>query len=129
MGLEPVSEPDHEHDGEDGECEGLAEAQAPRVALAGQKLLEEQQASKKKKIKVSKKERLEYATIEAEVEELEMAAVKAQAALDEANSGASRLSQKAVLALAGESSAARRAADRKMERYMELDELITMADG
>ena len=58
-----------------------------------------------------------------------MAAVKAQAALDEANSGASRLSQKAVLALAGESSAARRAADRKMERYMELDELITMADG
>ena len=100
-----------------------------QLAKAGQKLLEEQQASKKKKIKVSKKERLEYATIEAEVEELEMAAMKAQAALDEANSGASRLSQKAVLALAGESSAARRAADRKMERYIELDELITMADG
>ena len=100
-----------------------------QLAKTGQKLLEEQQASKKKKVKVSKKERLEYATIEAEVEKLEMAAVKAQAALDEANSGAIRLSQKAVLALAGESSAARRAADRRMERYLELDELITMADG
>ena len=64
-----------------------------------------------------------------QVETLEAAALAAEAALEEANSGAKRLSQSAVLKLAGESSAARRTADAKMERYLELDELITQADG
>ena len=86
-------------------------------------------ANKKKKIKVTKKERKEYETIEAEVEELELAAIKAQEALDEANAGKSGLSLKEKMAVASACTAARRAADERMERYVELDELITMADG
>ena len=86
-------------------------------------------AKQKKGKKVSKKERAEYATIEAEVEALEAAAVSAQAALDEANSGKQRLSMNEKLDIASEASRARTAADKKMERYLELDELISEADG
>jgi hypothetical protein len=104
-----------------------------QLARAEKQLREEQQATKaanqKKKVKVSKKERKEYETIEAEVEELELAAVRAQEALDEANAGKAGLSLKEKMAVAGACTAARRAADEKMERYLELDELITMADG
>ena len=82
----------------------------------------------KKKVKVSKKERKEYATIEAEVEELEIVAAKAVAALEEANNGKRRLSMNEVLDLANDVSDTRRAADAKMERYIFLDELITAAD-
>ena len=80
-------------------------------------------------MKVTKKERAEYETIEAEVEALEAAAVSAQAALDEANSGKQRLSMNEKLDIASEASRARTAADKKMERYLELDELISEADG
>ena len=82
----------------------------------------------KKKVKVSKKERKEYATIEAEVEELEIVAAKAVAALEEANNGNRRLSMNETLDLANDVSDTRRAADAKMERYIFLDELITAAD-
>ena len=97
------------------------------------KALKEQEAAakekKKKKVKVTKKERAEFETIEAEVEALEAAAVSAQAALDEANSGKQRLSMNEKLDIASEASRARTAADKKMERYLELDELISEADG
>ena len=97
------------------------------------KALEEEEAKKKaekaKKVKVSKKDRDEYATIEVEVERLEVAAVKAQAALDQANSAARRLSSREMLEIASAASAARRAADEKMERYMYLEELISQADA
>ena len=97
------------------------------------KALEEEEAKKKaekaKKAKVSKKDRDEYATIEVEVERLEVAAVKAQAALDQANSAARRLSSREMLEIASAASAARRAADEKMERYMYLEELISQADA
>ena len=61
--------------------------------------------------KVSKKERAEFATIEEKVEELELLAVEAQKALDDANAMARRLSQSAILELAGQVSATRKAAD------------------
>mmetsp|Transcript_19525 Transcript_19525/g.25804 ORF Transcript_19525/g.25804 Transcript_19525/m.25804 type:complete len:238 (+) Transcript_19525:380-1093(+) len=93
----------------------------------GNTMLEQQKAAKKKnkKIKVTKKERMEYATIESEVEELEIAAAKAQAAVD---SMARSLSMNDQLKLVSECDNARRAADQKMERYIVLDELITAAD-
>ena len=95
----------------------------------GKALQEKKKAEKgKKKVKVSKKERKEYATIEAEVEELEIVAAKAVAALEEANNGKRRLSMNEVLELASDVSDTRRAADAKMERYIFLDELITAAD-
>eukprot|EP00900_Chrysochromulina_parva_P002833 jgi/Chrpa1/12550/Chrysochromulina_OHIO_Genome00017480-RA len=101
--------------------------------LPVKKALEEEEAKKKaekaKKVKVSKKDRDEYATIEVEVERLEVAAVKAQAALDQANSAARRLSSREMLEIASAASAARRAADEKMERYMYLEELISQADA
>ena len=56
--------------------------------------------------KVSKKERAEFATIEEKVEELELLAVEAQKALDDANAMARRPSQSAILELAGQVSAA-----------------------
>ena len=56
-------------------------------------------------------------------------AVKAQAALDQANSAARRLSSREMLEIASAASAARRAADEKMERYMYLEELISQADA
>ena len=80
-------------------------------------------------MKVTKKERAEFETIEAEVEALEAAAVSAQAALDEANAQARRPSLREIADLAGAVSAARAAADAKMERYMELDELIAEAEA
>jgi len=102
---------------------------APSQRQQAKKIQEQAEAKKgKKKLKVSKKERQEYETIEAEVEELEIAAVRAETALAEANAG-KRLKQSEVLALAGESTAARIAADKKMERYMELEELMTAADS
>ena len=58
-----------------------------------------------------------------------MVAAEAQAALDEANSGTKRLSSREILAIAGAASEARKAADAKMERFLELDELITQADA
>ena len=45
----------------------------------------------------------------------------------EANSGARRLSTSEMMELAGVASEARKAADAKMERYMELDELMCEA--
>jgi len=95
----------------------------------GKTMLDQQKLEKgKKKVKVSKKERKEYATIEDEVEVLEIAAAEAQAVLDEANASKKRLSMNDMLELVSKSSAARRAADAKMERYIALDELITAAD-
>ena len=96
----------------------------------GKAMQEEREAAKKakKKVKVSKKERLEYATIEAEVEELEIAAAKAVAALDEANNAKRRLSMMEMMELTSNVSDTRSAADARMERYIVLDELITAAD-
>ena len=80
-----------------------------------------------KKVKVSKKDREEYATIEADVERLELAAAAAQAALDEANNGPRRLKPAEVLELASAASDARKAADAKLDRYVELEELMEAA--
>merc|ERR1712070_1332481 len=85
-------------------------------------------AKGKKKIKVTKKERQEYETIEEEVEELEIAAVMAEQELEE-QSKLKRLDQSEMLELARKSSAARRAADAKMERYLELEEKVSAADA
>jgi len=82
---------------------------------------------KAKKVKVGKRERDEYAVIEAEVEALEIAAAKAEADLEEANSSKTRLSQTELLAVAAAASDARRAADQRMERYLELEEMMTQA--
>ena len=95
--------------------------------LEAQQMLKEKKKQKKKK--VSKKERKEYETIEAEVEELEMAALAAAALVEEANSNKKRLGMNEMLELVSKASDARRAADAKMERYIELDELITAADS
>ena len=57
-----------------------------------------------------------------------MAAVKAEQELEE-QSKLKRLDQSEMLELARQSSAARRAADAKMERYMELEEKISAADA
>jgi len=97
----------------------------------GETMLAQQKAEKgkKKKIKVSKKDREEYAVIEAQVEALEIAAAEAQAKVDEANAGKKRLSMNDMLDLVGEAQAAREAADARMERYIVLDELITTADA
>ena len=79
--------------------------------------------------KGSKKERAEFATMEEKVEELELLAMEAQKALDEANAMARRPSQSAILELAGQVSATRKAADEMMERYLYLDEMISKADA
>ena len=83
---------------------------------------------KLKKLKVGKKEREEYATIEADLEALEIAAAKAKADLEEASAAKRRPPQMELLALAAAATDARRAADDKMERYMLLEELISEAD-
>ena len=101
----------------------------PTRYVVGEEEEAKKKAEKAKKAKVSKKDRDEYATIEVEVERLEVAAVKAQAALDQANSAARRLSSREMLEIASAASAARRAADEKMERYMYLEELISQADA
>ena len=73
---------------------------------------------------VTKKEREEFDTIEADVEALEVAAAKAEATLEAAKNAKPRLPQMELLALASKASSARNAAHAKMERYMELDELM-----
>ena len=83
---------------------------------------------KKKKIKVSKKERMEYTTIKEKVEVLKFAASKADATLEKVNTMKRRPSINEQLKLVRECSDTRRAADDKMERYLVLDELITAAD-
>ena len=95
------------------------------------KKLQEQAASSKQKskVKVSKRDRKEYETIEAECEALEVAFAKAETALAEANAAPRRPSTNVLLELAGAVSAARREADAKMDRFMELEELISMADA
>ena len=84
---------------------------------------------KGKKVKVSKKDREEYATIEEDVEALELAAAEAQAALEEANNAPRRPKPAEMMELAGAASDARKAADAKMERYMELEELMEAANA
>ena len=73
---------------------------------------------------VTKKEREEFETIEADVEALEVAAAKAEATLEAAKDAKPRLPQMELLALASKASSARNSANAKMERYMELDELM-----
>ena len=81
----------------------------------------------KKKKKVGKRERDEYATIEADIEALEAAAEEAQAAMEAGNAATKRLPQMELLALASAATDARRALDEKMERYLELEELMAEA--
>ena len=104
-------------------------ATGPSQRQQAKAIREEASKKKQKKIKVSKKEREEYATIEADCEALEVAAAEAKAALEEANSSARRLSSREMMDIASAASDARRAADEKMERYLELEELITTADS
>jgi ATP-binding cassette subfamily F protein uup len=107
--------------------------EAPKDAGPSQRQMAKKIASqsekKAKKVKVSKKDRKEYETIEEEVETLEVKAAEAEAALAEANAAARRLSTNEMMALAAAASDARRAADQKMERYIELEELISAADA
>ena len=103
-----------------------SQRQLAKAILADATALKEKKA---KKVKVSKRERDEYATIEAEVEALEIVAVEAQAVLDAANGAARRLSPREMMALASSASNARRAADEKMERYLELEELMIQANA
>jgi ABC-type multidrug transport system ATPase subunit len=77
-----------------------------------------------KKVKVTKKDREEYATIEAEVEALEIAAAEAHANMEAGNAAKPRLPMNDLLALADAASASRRAADERMERYLELEEIM-----
>ena len=84
---------------------------------------------KEKKVKVSKKERAEYETIEAEVEALEVACAEAEAAFEEAKSKTAKKSVTQQMAMADAAQCARKAADEKLERYLELEELISKADA
>ena len=86
-------------------------------------------SKKEKKVKVSKKERAEYETIEAEVEALEVACAEAEAAFEEAKSKTAKKSVTQQMALADAAQCARKAADEKLERYLELEELISKADA
>ena len=90
---------------------------------AAAKAAKERKQQEKKK-KFSKREREEYATIEADIDALEAAAVKAEAELEAGKLARPRLPQMQLLALAGASSDARRAADAKMERYLELEDML-----
>ena len=71
---------------------------------------------------------MKYTTIEDEVEVLEIAAAKAEAALEKVNTMKRRPSTKEQLKLVRECLDARRTTDEKMESYLALDELITSAD-
>jgi len=88
--------------------------------------LNQANAAKKKgkKKKFGKRERDEYATIEADVEALEAAAAAAEAALGEAQSAKTRRPQMELMELANQASIARRALDDKMNRFLELEELM-----
>jgi len=83
---------------------------------------------KEKKKKFGKREKAEYATIEADVAELEAAAAKAEAELQEVIASRKRLPQMQQLALVNAAAAARRAADDKMDRYLELEEMLELAE-
>jgi hypothetical protein len=98
-------------------------------AVRAQAAKEKEQRQMAKKVKVSKKEREEYASIEAEVEALEIAAAEAQRKADEGNAAKPRLPMNELLALADAVSSSRRAADMRLERYIELEELISKADA
>ncbi|EOD12548.1 hypothetical protein EMIHUDRAFT_247380 [Emiliania huxleyi CCMP1516] len=74
-------------------------------------------------------EKAEYATIEADVAELEAAAAKAEAELQEVIASRKRLPQMQQLALVNAAAAARRAADDKMDRYLELEEMLRACRG
>ena len=100
-----------------------AAALMPAAAPPPQADAKEKKEQQAKKVKVSKKDREEYATIEADVEALEVAAVAAQAALDEAKG----LKMNEMLDLASAATNARALADKKMERYLELEELMEQA--
>jgi ATP-binding cassette subfamily F protein 3 len=82
----------------------------------------------RRKKKLGKRERDEYATIEADIEELEVAAAKAQADMEEGNGATKRLPQMELLALASAAMDAQRALDEKMERYLELEEMMAGVD-
>ena len=97
------------------------EARAAVEAAAEAAKVRKQQEKKKK---FSKREKEEYATIEADIDVLEAAAVKAEAELEEAKLAKPRLPQMQLLALAGAGSDARRAADAKMKRYLELEDML-----
>jgi len=86
-------------------------------------------SKKEKKVKVSKKERAEYETIEAEVEALEVACAEAEAAFEEAKSKTAKKSVTQQMAMADAAQCARKAADEKLERYLELEDLISKADA
>ena len=79
---------------------------------------------KPKKLKAGKREREEYATIEEDIEALEALAAKADAELEEAKSATKRLGQMEMLDLVMAASDARKAVDEKMERFLELEELL-----
>ena len=98
-------------------------------AIKAQTTKEKEQRQATKQVKVSKKDREEYATIEAEVEELEIAAAEAHRKMEEGNAAKPRLPMNDLLALADAASASRRAADKRMERYIELEELMAKADA
>ena len=100
-----------------------------QAAKAIEEEVSKQKEKKAKKVKVSKKEREEYATIEADVEALEVAAAEAQAALDEANNAPRRPKSAEMMELAAAASDARNVADAKMERYLELEELMEKASA
>ncbi len=82
-------------------------------------------SAQQKKKKVGKREKAEYETIEADIDALEAAATTAEAALEEAKASTRRMPQMELLALASAASSARRAADEKMERYLELEEMMS----
>ena len=83
-----------------------------------------QPKKKEKKLKFGKRERAEYAAIEAEIDALETAAAKANAEEEEAKSGNKRLGQMELLAIVSAASQARSMLDQKLERYMELEDLM-----
>jgi ABC-type multidrug transport system ATPase subunit len=89
------------------------------------------QASRKKqkKKKFGKREREEYDTIEADIEALEAAVATAESELEQGNAAKPRLPQMELLALASAASEAHRALDEKMERYLELEEMIAVAEA
>ena len=114
---------------------GLTRAPPPPMAATAEERrdarlrVEELNKAKKKekrgkKKKFGKKEKEEYATIEADIETLEAAAAKAAAVFEEAKSAQPRVAQMELLALASAEADARAAADAKMERYLELEDML-----
>ena len=77
---------------------------------------------KGKKAKFGKREAAEYETIEEDIEALEALAAEAEAEVEAAKGR--RVGQMEMLALVSAASDARQAVDAKMERFLELEELI-----